>query len=173
MTTKYEIRPAGPANPFEAFLLAVLVLQGALVLGGVSRPASIVSLLPNGFRIVWAGLMLVGGVLSLAGLYWPGSQFTGCEVKRVGLIASGFGALAYAVALLSIGQSAWVAASTSFFFALACVVRHWQVGRALKQARYRIVRTVEGDDIRLAPALPLTPEPALVMEDELPDSDGG
>lgn len=173
MSTKYEIRPAGPANPFEAFLLAVIALQGFLVLAGLSKPASIVSLLPNTFRIIWALLMLVGGVTSLAGLYWPGTPFTGCEVKRVGLIASGFGALAYGVALLSLGSSAWVAASTSFFFASACVVRHWQVGRALRQARYRIVRIVDGETIQIAPALPLTPEPTLVVEDERRDDDGG
>lgn len=173
MRTRYEIRPAGPANPFEAFLLAVVALQGFLVLTGLSKPQSMIDLLPPVFRFVWGMLLLVGGSLSLSGLYWPGSVFTGCEVKRVGLIAAGFGSFAYSVALCTLGPAAWLAASTGFFFSLACVVRHWQVGRSLKQARHRIVRAVEGDTvIELAPNLPLTPEPSLSVQDDCEDDEG-
>lgn len=173
MRTRYEIRPAGPANPFEAFLLAVIALQGMLVLTGLSKPASIVALLPPAFRVIWAVMLLAGGTLSLFGLYWPGSVFTGCEIKRVGLIAAGFGAFAYAAALVTIGPTAYLAASTSLFFSMACIVRHYQVGRALRQARYRIVRAVEGDTIiEIAPALPLTPEPALSVQDQFEDDEG-
>lgn len=172
MTIRYEIRPAGPANPFEGFLLAVVALQGFLVLSGLSKPASMVALLPPAFRVIWGLLLLAGGLMSLFGLYWPGSVFTGCEIKRVGLIAAGFGAFAYGIALLTIGPTAYLAASTSLVFSIACLVRHWQVGRALRQARYRIVRAVDGDVIELAPALPLTPEPALSVRDERKSDEG-
>lgn len=149
---KNELRPAGPANPFEGFLLFVCVLQGFMVLSGAAKPASILTLLPYGFRTVWAGLLLFGGLIALAGLYWPGNPFTGVEVKRVGLLTCAFPTLAYSLALFGLGSIGFVAGTQSLIFAAACFWRVLQVTQALKEARHRI-NGVE-------PHLPLDIDPA-------------
>lgn len=133
-----DMRPAGPANPFEGFMLFVCGLQGFLVISHLAKPASIMLLLPEGFRIMWATLLMFGGMVALCGLYWPGNPFTGVEVKRVGLLACAFPSLAYSIALFALGQVAFVAGVQSFMLAVACLWRVVQVSGALRSARKRI-----------------------------------
>lgn len=148
---RFEFRPAGPANPFEGFLLLVCAIQGFLVQTGAAKPTSILALLPNGFRLMWAGLLFFGGLVALSGLYWPGNPFTGVEVKRVGLLACAFPTLAYSLVLFSLGNAAFVVATQSLLFAAACFWRIYQVSQALKAARQRINDT--------EPHLPLDIDP--------------
>jgi hypothetical protein len=130
-------RPAGPANPFEVYLLGACIVQGYAVLTRVAQPHSLQDLLPPWLRLMWGALLLIGGVLSVGGLYWI-DPLTGIEVKRVGLVAAGGGTLAYGIALLAFGPQGFVAAATCIAFSIACVVRVRQVTRALNQARGRI-----------------------------------
>jgi hypothetical protein len=130
-------RPAGPANPFEVYLLAACIVQGYAVLTKVAQPHSLQDLLPPWLRLMWGALLLIGGVLSVGGLYWI-DPLTGIEVKRVGLVAAGGGTLAYGIALILFGPPGFVGAATCIAFSLACAVRIWQVTRALNQARGRI-----------------------------------
>lgn len=146
-----DFRPAGPANPFEGFLLFVCVIQGFLVLTGAAKPTSMLALLPNGFRLMWAGLLFFGGLIALSGLYWPGNPFTGVEVKRVGLLACAFPTLAYSLVLFSLGSAAFVVGTQSLLFAVACFWRIHQVSQALRAARQRINDT--------EPHLPLDIDP--------------
>lgn len=132
-----RLRPAGPPNPFETFLLAVCAVQGWAVLSHAARPPSVQALMPPWLRVIWGLLLLAGGILSVSGLYWT-NPFTGIEIKRVGLLAAAGGTLAYAVALLTIGTAGILAAATNLGFAIACVVRIWQVTRALEAARGRM-----------------------------------
>lgn len=134
-------RPAGPANPFEAFMLSLCLLQGLLVLTGAARPTSMMEALPHPVRLTWAALLFCGGTLAVSGLYWPLDPFTGVEVKRVGMIAAGFGTLAYGVALLlSYGPPGLLAATSNFAFTAACLTRVVQVTRGLRVARIRMSR---------------------------------
>lgn len=130
-------RPAGPVNPFEVWLLTACVIQGLVVLTHTARPPSVQALLPPWLRLLWGVLLLVGGVLSVAGLYWP-DPFTGIEIKRVGLVLAAAGVLAYGVALLAVGPNGYLAAATNIAFAFACAVRVYQVSQALTAARGRI-----------------------------------
>lgn len=128
-------RPAGDPNPFEAYLFVACVLQGFAVLVGAARPTSMEMALPLLFRVVWAGLLLVGGIAVLTGLYWPGSPLTGVEIKRPGLVAVGGAALAYGVALIPFGATGLVVAIANVAFALACAVRVRQVTRRVRTVR--------------------------------------
>jgi hypothetical protein len=132
-----RLRPTGPPNPFEVFLLAICAVQGWAVLTHIAEPTSLQALLPPWLRVMWGLLLLAGGVLSVSGLYWF-DQFTGVEIKRVGLLCAAGGTLAYGAALLTIGPTGFVVAATNIAFALACIVRVVQVTRALKAARGRI-----------------------------------
>lgn len=134
-------RPAGPINPFELYLLAVCAIQGIAVLARIARPTSIETALtpPAGLRIIWAALLIVGGVAGVAGLLWT-DPFTGIEVKRIGLIAAGFGTLAYGVALLAFGPQGWFAAAFNLAFTIACITRTIQVTRRLTAARTQVAQ---------------------------------
>lgn len=136
--TQPVARPAGPVNPFEAFLLAICAVQGWAILSRTAQPPSLLALLPPGLRIVEGVLLLAGGVLSVSGLYWL-NPLTGIEIKRVGLVCAGGATLAYGVAILVVNPvGGFVVAVTNLGFAAACAVRIWQVSRALRSARGRI-----------------------------------
>lgn len=128
-------RPAGDANPFEGFLLLAALAQGATVLTGVAAPTSVIAALPPGLVVLWAVLLLAGGGLALAGLYWLGDPFLGVEIKRVGLIGAAVGALVYASAASLLGASGVAVAIYNMLFAVACIVRVFQVSRRLRWAR--------------------------------------
>lgn len=132
-------RPAGDPNPFEAYLLAVCALQGWSVLMGAASPRALYAVLTPGLRVAWGVVLVVGGIASIVGLYWPRNPTTGIEIKRVGLVATGTASLAYGVALLLFGPQGYVAALLSLAFALACATRVIQVTRRIRGTRRRIV----------------------------------
>lgn len=122
-------------------MFAIALLQGLLVLTGAARPTSMIEALPPLIRYTWATLLCMGGAVALAGLYWPLDPFTGVEVKRVGMIAAGFGTLAYGVALLlAYGSTGLLAAGSNLAFTAACLTRVVQVSRGLPAARIRMSR---------------------------------
>lgn len=122
-------------------MFAACVVQGTALLTGAARPTSIEQALPMALRVVWATLLLLGGVAVLLGLYWPGSPMTGIEIKRPGLVAAGGAALAYGLALLPFGAAGMVVAITNVSFALACAVRVWQVTRRVRAVRRNLIDT--------------------------------
>lgn len=124
-------RPTGPANPFEAGLLIVCLVQGAGVLSRVAQPNSIQASLGPTLRLVWAGLLFLGGAASIIGLWWPWDPIDGVLIKRVGLLAAAGGTLAYGLALAFIGPPGFVAALYNLGFATVCLIRAWQVTVAL------------------------------------------
>jgi hypothetical protein len=138
---RWAERPTGEPNPFEAYMFAACVVQGAALLTGAARPTSIEQALPLQLRVVWATLLLLGGVAVLVGLYWPGSPMTGVEIKRPGLVAVGGAALAYGLALLPFGAAGMVVAIANVSFALACAVRVWQVTRRVRAVRRNLIDT--------------------------------
>jgi hypothetical protein len=129
----------GDPNPFEAYMFAACVLQGFAVLVGAARPTSIEQAVPLALRVVWAGLLLIGGAAVLAGLYWPGNPLTGVEIKRPGLVAVGGATLAYGVALVPFGAAGMVVAIANVSFAIACAVRVRQVTRRVRAVRSHLV----------------------------------
>lgn len=139
-------RPMGDPNPFEAYLLGVCALQGWSVLAGAASPNALYSLLNPGLRLAWGLLLVVGGVASVVGLYWPRNPITGIEIKRVGLIATGTASLAYGIALFMFGPQGYVAGSLSLAFAVACATRVVQVTRRIRGNRRRIVAARDPED---------------------------
>lgn len=129
--TRHRIdRPAGDANPYEAWVFAVCVLSGAATLTRLAQPSSLDALVAPWLRVAWAGLMTVGGVFALLGLYWPGSPLTGVYVKRAGILAQTGALLAYGLALLAIGRPGVVVALVMLGLAGAGIVRTRQITRA-------------------------------------------
>lgn len=119
-------------------MFTACLFQGITLLTGAARPASIEAALPPSVRMLWAVLLVVGGTLVLAGLYWP-NAITGIEIKRPGLIACGGASLAYSAALLSLGAPGLAAAIWTCSFGLACLVRWRQLTRRVRQLRRDLV----------------------------------
>lgn len=106
---------------------------------GAASPRALYAVLTPGLRVAWGVVLVVGGIASIVGLYWPRNPTTGIEIKRVGLVATGTASLAYGVALLLFGPQGYVAALLSLAFALACATRVIQVTRRIRGTRRRIV----------------------------------
>jgi hypothetical protein len=132
---KWVHRPTGPINPFELAAVVAGIAQGLLVIVGAADPRSVTEALPELLLYVWAALLAAGGGATLAGLTWLGDPFTGVEIKRVGLVAIGFGALVYGSAALLLGSVGLTVAIYNLLLAAACFARLVQVSRRLAQAR--------------------------------------
>lgn len=137
---RWEHRPTGEVNPFELFMLVACVATGSSTLAGVAAPGSITATLPHSFVIAWAILLTVGSVLSLTGLFWPGHPATGPEIKRVGLVSTGFATAAYAVAAANaVPTGAGIgSASLNIAFTTACLYRTIQVTRLVRGTRVHL-----------------------------------
>jgi hypothetical protein len=138
-------RIAGYPNPFETYLLVASLVQGVLVALGIGHSTALEAAFSDSpwLRWTWAALGTLGAATALLGLYWRGDPFTGVEVKRVGLIVTGFGALIYAVSLW-LSQPVPVAGLPAVAFAVACFVRTWQVSRLLRRAEQAVSAAREG-----------------------------
>lgn len=137
-------RIAGYPNPFETYLLVASFIQGILVALGIGHSAALEAAFSGSpwLRWTWAALGTLGATTALLGLYWRGDPFTAVEVKRVGLIVTGFGALIYSVSLW-LSQPIPIAGLPAVAFAVACFVRTWQVSRLLKYAEQAVSATRE------------------------------
>jgi hypothetical protein len=133
--TRGSAQLTGPPNPFQSYLLVAAFLTGIAYLAGWAKPSSIEATLPPLLRYVWAGTLLVGGALALAGMQWPGRPFTAARVKQAGLIGCAGGTLAYGLAAwLTFGAPAAATGISNIAFAAACLWRWWQIRQRLRVA---------------------------------------
>lgn len=126
--TRHRIdRPAGPANPYEAWIFAACILSGLATLARIARPSAIEEAVPPAFRLAWAGLLTAGAGAALLGLYWPGNPFTGVYLKRAGIIALAGALLAYGAALFTLGHAGVVSSLLTLGLGCASLVRVQQI----------------------------------------------
>lgn len=144
--TRHRIdRPAGPANPYEAWVFAVSVVVGVATLVRLAQPTSLDSTINPWLRVSWALLMGCGGSLALAGLYWPGNPFTGVYIKRAGILAMAGALLTYGAALLTLGRPGLVVALVLLALAGASIARAIQITRAAATMARRLRQLEAGD----------------------------
>lgn len=121
-------RPAGPANPFEAWCFGVSILAGVLATTPYATPVSLDYATWSGFQVVWGSIHAIAATTALFGLYWPGNPITGIYVKRAGMVGLGGTLAAYSVALLTVAGAAGVVVGIELVgLSVACFVRSWQV----------------------------------------------
>lgn len=129
-------RPAGPPNPFEAFLLIAAMIQGVAAIARFSQPVAFEAVFPPWVREAWGCILFLGGVASVAGLYWPWDPVDGVLIKRVGLVALAGVTIAYGVAgLFSAPARLFVGSTFNIAFGIACIVRVRQVSDAIRDLR--------------------------------------
>lgn len=122
------VEPRPERNAVEVFLL-FLALQSALMPLFTSTPSSVAVLLGSVWATVWAGGLIIGASVTLAGLFWPGRLVIGLLVQQLGYAAFAPMSLARAAALFDIGQTAQ--AVTVLAFAVAATIRLIQLEHRL------------------------------------------
>jgi hypothetical protein len=117
-------------KPFELFLLLICVLYGLLALLGGPRPQSLQETVSGVIIIIWGWMLLVGGAVAFAGLFWRGRYFTSFVLEQFGLILTGTATLIYALAVLAVNPHAGLFAGfISIAFSLSCYTRIYVLRR--------------------------------------------
>jgi hypothetical protein len=108
-------------NPFEMFLGILCVLSGLPILAGVTpKPGSLDALLPSPVVYGWSVLLVIGGVLVVAGV--GRARWQSAELGGLTLLANA--AIVYALAItVVLGTAGLVAAAIVAAFGLACIAR--------------------------------------------------
>lgn len=89
-------------NPDTLYILSLLLLAGVGQLASGAESNSVEELVPEWLLTGWAVILILGAGISLLGLLWPG-RLTGLSIEVVGRSMLGPAALAYGVAVASVG----------------------------------------------------------------------
>lgn len=123
-------------HPFELFTMALCAFVGLPLLAGDARPGSINELLPDWAADIWGGMLVLGAITALVGIFWR-NRVTGIVLEQVGLMAVGLGTLFYGVGVgLSVGQDGIYAMIFVFGFGTSCIWRYFQLARFLRTLRH-------------------------------------
>jgi hypothetical protein len=130
-------------NPWAVYLLALCVVSGGLALaataaGHPTEPAAIAAVVPEWARLVWYGLLVGGGSVSLIGVWWPHQRIadlvTGLLWERRGAFGLTLGALLYGLALLFLdGWTSKISGVVTVGFAVAGAWRVRDIARDLSR----------------------------------------
>lgn len=124
--------PGQGMNAIEYWLLIGAILQGGTFLLGLSTPRTLETALGHHLSYIWAGFLVVGGLLALLG-------YSSIGLYKVGLALCATGAGTYGVALALNGATGLVAAVLNLSFAVACALRIRQISRQLDKLRNQLV----------------------------------
>lgn len=72
-------------DTIEVMFFVLIGFSCLLQLIGNTQPGSIALLLPQTFRTVWLGAMLIGSIAGLAGIFWPRRIVDAILLEIVGL----------------------------------------------------------------------------------------
>lgn len=108
----------------EIFIVCFAILSGTNDIVSLRRLSVEVLIGPVWFY-AWSVGLIVGGLIALAGLFWPGRSITALSLQQIGYAAFGFMSLARGVAL--IGVEHYAEAALIAAFAAAAVIRVWQI----------------------------------------------
>lgn len=112
-------------NALELYLLAFAITTG---LATFLRPAR--DGLPGWIQLIWAGVLIGGGLVSLLGMLWHDSV-TGILINRAGLIVTGTGAIAYSIPIWFV--SGLYATVVTLGFGVAAYARAGQITQQLRR----------------------------------------
>lgn len=123
-----------PRDPFEVMFSASLTLSALVQLLFGAAPGSLIDLLPQWALLVWVLLVLVGGVATLAGVFWR-DRITGLFIESIGLSSTAFGLGTYALAInaVSVDGRGNFAAALTFMLAVAFAWKYIQVRGILRR----------------------------------------
>lgn len=119
-------------NAMEVYLLALALFSAVTLLAAEARPFSVDALLGPVWALLWAGMLIFGGSIVLAGMYWPCRPITGVALQQFGYTAFAVASLARGVAQIGVDRAA--EAPVVFGFAVAAAIRIWQLEVRVRSA---------------------------------------
>ncbi len=120
-------------HPFETYLLVLATVSGVPLLFGQSNSDGIEQALPTLLVHAWGGMLAVGSLLALIGLYWRGHSATGLLLERTGLIGVGGAAIIYTTAiLLHVGLGGLFSGCIIGGFGLACFAQARRISQRIR-----------------------------------------
>ena len=122
---------AARRHPHEVVFAAAAAISGLIYTFGAPAPGSIDALLPVWVLHAWYGLLLAGGAVGLAGVWYPDIE-VGLNLERAGMWALTSSMLIYCT--VAVGFGGWRAIGIVLWlgaWAAANVARAVQIGRDL------------------------------------------
>jgi hypothetical protein len=119
-------------HPFEVYMLVLAAISGAPLLFGKPNSGSIEETLPPLLVTAWGGMLVVGSLLALLGLYWRGRSSTALLMERAGLVGVGGAAVVYAAALTTAGWRGAFAGCLTAGFGLACFAQAHRISQRIR-----------------------------------------
>lgn len=122
-----------PRHPLAVYLLVLATFSGLSQAVGVIVAATPDIALPPAVNFAWAVMLFLGGLSSLAGMFWQGSVPTGLTLKRAGMAMLGGSGLIYAIVLVwTFGQGGLLSGGIILGFSLACWMHYRTVVRRIR-----------------------------------------
>lgn len=88
-------------DPPELFLLGLCLLSGATFLVGAAPPSLVERAMPGWVVTAWYVMLVVAGLVGIAGNLWPGQLHTALLVRLSGQLLAAGPAAAYVVAVVA------------------------------------------------------------------------
>ncbi len=145
------IQVATGRHPFEVMILAAAAVAGTILLTMQLSPRSVASALHPIVQTVWTYELLIGGIVGLVGVFWPGNLYASLKVEATGLFVLAAAATMYTIALASVsGSQAITAGSFVGAIAVACWARVVQIAIDLRRATRAVKANTTADVTLLA-----------------------
>lgn len=123
-------------GPFEVILLAFVFVGRLASLVSDGPPGIVERVLGDELIFAWSMLLLVGPVIALIGIFWPGRPSTSRAIEQFGLIPVAGASLIYAAVLTTqFGKTDGAFTTTAFVagYGIASVWRIFQIFRVQRE----------------------------------------
>lgn len=133
MPNRRAIQITTGRHPFEVAVMVASVFVGLVMVLTDITPRSASQTMSPAVLAMWEGLLIVSGVVALAGIFWRGKLETSLRVEMAGTLLMAGGISMYAVALLFFGSQALVAGGYCVALAAGAWWRSVQIAKDLRR----------------------------------------
>ncbi|MER7440367.1 hypothetical protein [Micromonospora avicenniae] len=120
-------------QPFEVAVLLAAPPCGLLLILLDVRPPSVTLTMDTPIQVLWELGLIVGGMIGLSGIIWPGRLATGLGIELAAVVLLGTITVMYAVALAAVSGRSGTAA-ISFILAVSAG-SFWRAGQIIFDLR--------------------------------------
>lgn len=128
-------------HDFELFAASLSIMAGVPILMGQVEPTSPEAVLPRPLVMVWAVVLVVGGILVITGVVvgnkhvYP-SKMVWARTEALGLTALAYFCYLYSLCIISVAsETGWSGALFIFGFGVVCHIREVAIQMELEEYR--------------------------------------
>lgn len=145
MTKPLRTRPVKVVTGRQPFEVAILVASAccglALALTDTS-PKSAATAMPGLIQVLWQVFLIVGGIVGLIGIFFPGRLIAQLGTEAVGVMLVGTATTMYSIALFTVSGLQALAAGA--FVTAVAVAGWWRIGQIWHDLRRVFLAEQEG-----------------------------